>query len=297
MRCESLMYAALFVWKDGGKVAAKKNPLADKALEMYRSGMKLVDIASRLNLPSGTVRRWKSTYHWDGERSGGKSERSEKKRANKKKIVDDGTRGTLQNADLSPEQQMFCIYYIRTFNATQSYRKAYGCSYEVANARGSVLLVQSSVRAEIERLKEIKRQQIIAETEDIVELQMRIAFADLGDYVDFGKKEVKLKNGKKVEVSYVDLQDASEVDTQLIRKIKEGRDGVSVELEDRQKAIAWLSKYFLMFPEDKYRAEFEQKRLEKDGALSDEQESDGFIDALKEDMAQTFSEDSGIVET
>lgn len=203
----------------------------------------------------------------------------------------------MQNADLSPEQQMFCIYYIRTFNATQSYRKAYGCSYEVANARGSVLLVQSSVRAEIERLKEIKRQQIIAETEDIVELQMRIAFADLGDYVDFGKKEVKLKNGKKVEVSYVDLQDASEVDTQLIRKIKEGRDGVSVELEDRQKAIAWLSKYFLMFPEDKYRVEFEQKRLEKDGTLSDEQESDGFIDALKEDMAQTFSEDSGIVET
>ena len=193
----------------------------------------------------------------------------------------------MQNADLSPEQQMFCIYYIRTFNATQSYRKAYGCSYEVANARGSVLLVQSSVRAEIERLKEIKRQQIIAETEDIVELQMRIAFADLGDYVDFGKEEVKLKNGK----------DASEVDTQLIRKIKEGRDGVSVELEDRQKAIAWLSKYFLMFPEDKYRVEFEQKRLEKDGTLSDEQESDGFIDALKEDMAQTFSEDSGIVET
>jgi len=29
--------------------------------------MKLVEIASQLEVPAGTVRRWKSTYHWDGE--------------------------------------------------------------------------------------------------------------------------------------------------------------------------------------------------------------------------------------
>lgn len=62
-------------------MAAKKNPLSDKAYEMYKQGMKLVDIAAELDVPPGTVRRWKSTHGWDGERSEcikkKKSERSE----------------------------------------------------------------------------------------------------------------------------------------------------------------------------------------------------------------------------
>ena len=51
-----------------------------RAEELYKNGMKLVEIASQLNLPPGTVRRWKSTYKWDNERSEKKSERSNKKR-------------------------------------------------------------------------------------------------------------------------------------------------------------------------------------------------------------------------
>lgn len=46
-----------------------------QAKDMYLDGMKLVEIASQLNLPEGTVRRWKSTHKWD-------SERSDKKKAN-----------------------------------------------------------------------------------------------------------------------------------------------------------------------------------------------------------------------
>ncbi len=40
-----------------------------KAKQMYLEGKKLIDIAKQLNLPEGTVRRWKSTHHWDNERS------------------------------------------------------------------------------------------------------------------------------------------------------------------------------------------------------------------------------------
>ena len=62
-------------------MAAKKNPLADKAYELYKSGMKLVEIANQLGKPEGTIRRWKNTYNWDGERSdckaNNKSERSD----------------------------------------------------------------------------------------------------------------------------------------------------------------------------------------------------------------------------
>ena len=249
-------------------MAAKKNPLSDKAYEMYKQGMKLVDIAAELNVPPGTVRRWKSTHGWDSERSGSRSERSDKKRTEKKPIVDDGTKETLQNNDLTPEQQMFCIHYSRTFNAAQSYQKAYGCSYQTAMVNGCLLLRNTKVRAEIERLKELKRQQIVTGTEDIVELQMRIAFADIGNYLSFGQKEITDPDTDETYmISTVDLRESKDTDTQLIQEVKRGKDGVSVKLADKQKAIDWLTKYFLMHPESKYKAEYERKRAEvKDNA-------------------------------
>lgn len=59
-------------------MAARKNPLADKAYELYKSGMKLVDIADQLGKPEGTIRRWKNTYDWDNERSDCKANESER---------------------------------------------------------------------------------------------------------------------------------------------------------------------------------------------------------------------------
>lgn len=52
----------------------------EEAKAMYLNGEKLVVIAKTLNLPEGTVRRWKSTYQWESERSDTHSERSDKKK-------------------------------------------------------------------------------------------------------------------------------------------------------------------------------------------------------------------------
>lgn len=281
-------------------MAAKKNPLSDKAYEMYKSGMLLKDIAAQLDTPEGTVRRWKSTYKWDGERSDSKSERSDKKREKKKAQIDDGTRETLKNEDLSPEQQMFCIYYSRTFNATQSYLKAYGCDYATANAHGYELLLNVVVKAEIERLKDIKRQQIVAGEEDIVELQMRIAFADIGNVLSFGKTEVETKTGNIIEVNTVNLNESTMVDTQLIESVKEGRDGVSVKLKDPQKAIDWLTMYFQMNPNDKHKQEFDKRKLELDllkvemqakESGNAEPVKDNFLDALNQSAQEVWSDE------
>lgn len=66
----------------------------EQAKEMYLQGQKLVEIASQLNLPEGTVRRWKCTHKWDSERSGKKSERSHRKKGgqpgNKNAVGNDG---------------------------------------------------------------------------------------------------------------------------------------------------------------------------------------------------------------
>lgn len=61
-------------------MARAPDPRIGEAKAMYLKGMKLVEIASQLNLPEGTVRRWKSTHKWENERSDKNSERSEKKK-------------------------------------------------------------------------------------------------------------------------------------------------------------------------------------------------------------------------
>lgn len=70
-------------------MARARSPDSIKAEEMYRGGMKLVDIAKELNVPEGTVRRWKSTQKWEDKNasktSKKKTERSSKKKANVRK--------------------------------------------------------------------------------------------------------------------------------------------------------------------------------------------------------------------
>lgn len=283
-------------------MAAKKNPLADKAYELYRNGTKLVDIADQLGKPEGTIRRWKNTYNWDSERSDSKaneSERSEKKKRTVQIVADEGTKETLENADLTAEQQMFCIYYSKSFNATQSYQKAYGCKYETAMVNGCKLLRITKIKKEIERLKEIKRQQILVGEEDIVELQMRIAFGDIGDVVEFGTREVD--TGESTEtINYLQARPSGCVDTQLIRSITEGRSGLNVIMKDEQKAIDWLTKFFEMNPDDKHRKEFDKRKLEldlirletqtKDKAEEDAAEQDNFLDALNASAKEVWSD-------
>ena len=273
------------------------------------AGMKYKDIAEKYGTTINTVKSWKKRYAWN--REGAPKEKrvctQNKKGAQVEKIqIDDGTKETLQNTDLTSEQQMFCIYYSRTFNAAQSYQKAYGCQYTTAVAHGYKLLSNVVVRAEIERLKEIKRQQIVASADDIVELQMRIAFADIGIYMSFGRENVSVMGAfgpvkdpetgeyMKKEVNAIRLNESDMVDTQIIQEVKQGRDGVSIKLADKQKAFDWLTKYFLMHPESKYRAEYEKRKAEKEGGETAEYESDGFMEALQSDVKDTFKEDDSI---
>lgn len=100
-------------------MARAPDPRIEKAKSMYLEGMRLVEIASQLNLPEGTVRRWKSTHKWENERSDKKSERSEKRKrgaqpGNKnssggppgnKKAVTTGEFETLLFDCLDPEEQ------------------------------------------------------------------------------------------------------------------------------------------------------------------------------------------------
>lgn len=61
-----------------------RSPTSKKAETLYHKGMSLVDIAEKLDVPPGTVRRWKSTQKWDEKSTKAKSERSDSKKPKKR---------------------------------------------------------------------------------------------------------------------------------------------------------------------------------------------------------------------
>ena len=66
-------------------MARARCPNSIEAEKLYFSGMKLVEIAKKLDVPEGTVRRWKSTQKW-GACKESKGERSKITKANKANV-------------------------------------------------------------------------------------------------------------------------------------------------------------------------------------------------------------------
>ena len=237
----------------------------EQAKEMYLRGLKLVEISKNLEIPEGTVRRWKSTHNWDSERSDKKSERSDKKKIKKIETENDFSEQVAvlcENSDLSDKQRLFCCLYIKYFNATKAYQKAYQCGYETALVAGPRLLGNVRIKNEIQRLKQNRLNKEMLAAEDIFQKYMDIAFADITDYVEFGREKVQVmgafgplyekdeNTGGKIpitkEVNVVRFVNSKLVDGTIISEVKQGKDGASIKLADRMKALQWLSDHLDM---------------------------------------------------
>jgi phage terminase small subunit len=292
-------------------VARARDPNRNKAKELYiaaKGEIKLKDIADQLGLPEGTIRGWKNKDQWDGElngtivpflkkseRSAKKTERSKEKRTFREKLREQD----IKDDSLTEKQRLFCLYYIKSFNGTMSAIKA-GYAADSAHVTASQLLRNPKVAAEIRRLKGQVQEELFIDAMDVLERYVKIAFADMNDFISFGQEEIPVigmfgpievedpKTGEKKPltqmVNVLRFNDSSMVDGGLICQIKQGKDGVSIKLEDRQKALDKLEKYFDLFP-DKFKRRIEEEKLKlaqrKAGELGDEEpEDDGFIEAL-----------------
>ena len=241
----------------------------EQAKAMCLKGMKLVEIASQLNLPEGTVRSWKNRYKWDcnvakEKRNVAKTKKNKKQNQEEPSV--DEVSSIIENPELTDKQRLFCIHYIRSFNATKAYQKAYGCSYENAMQNGSRMLRNDKVKEEILRLKQERLNREFLSEADIFQKYMDIAFADITDYMTFGTEEVpvmamygpvKIKDPETGEekqltkiVNTVRFKDSSEVDGTILSEVKQGKDGASIKLSDRMKALQWLSDHMNMATEE-----------------------------------------------
>jgi phage terminase small subunit len=255
-----------------------KNAKAETALNLYRQGVALIDIARQLDVPEGTVRRWKSSYGWTKDKANVRndSERSEKIKAN----VRNDIASVAANEDLTEKQKRFCLFYVRSFNATKAYMKAYYCDYATAATNGCRLLEKAKIREEINRLKENRFQRELLSEADIFQKYLDIAFADMTDFVTFDG-----------ESNSVGLKDGSEIDGTLISEVRSGKQGTTIKLADRMRALDWLTEHMDIATEEQ-RARI--AALKARSAAADPEDVDtSYVDALRELAGKVWDEQEG----
>jgi phage terminase small subunit len=293
-----------------------RDPNRDKAFEIWKQHkgeIKLKDIAAQLEVSEGTIRGWKTKDKWDGKSNG--TLQTKKRSAPKKKeklppleLDEEVTLDNfLEDSELTEKQRIFCLYYVRTFNATQSAINA-GYSKMTAHVQGPRLLGNVRVHDEIKRVKRAMTNELFIEAMDVLNKYIKIAFSDITDYLTFGQRDVpvmgpfgpvKDEEGNQIykEVNYVDFKDSGYVDGTIISEVKQGKDGVSIKLEDRKWALDKLDRYFDLLP-DEFKRRIEEEKLkiahhkafnkEDDGEPTDD---DGFNDALKATTKEVWADE------
>ena len=154
----------------------------EQAKAMYLQGRKLSEIAHELGLPEGTVRSWKNRYKWDGNSNA--TLQKKKRNVAKEKAIASDVEQVMENPDLTDKQRLFCLYYVRCFNATKAYQKAYGVDYRTAQSNGYQLLTNTYICNEIRRLKQNRLNREMLDEHDIFQKYMDIAFADITEYAE-----------------------------------------------------------------------------------------------------------------
>lgn len=276
----------------------QRSPVRDNAKNLWLDdpGRPLKDIAAEVGVSEEQVRKWKSVDRWDKNKVTLPKNKGNVTKTRKawKKLLDT----VEENDELTEKEKAFCYHYMQTFNGTAAIIRA-GYDTEYPNRMAYTMLQKDKIQREIQKLKEIRNVALLADSEDVIERFMKIAFADITDYVTFGRETIEVigtfgpvvikdeETGEKEtltkEVNMIKFKDSDLVDGTIISEVKQGKDGASVKLADRMKALLWLADYFELNPRDRHKAKYDKRKMEIDLLRIDAHLPDKEIDVDTDD--------------
>ncbi len=242
-------------------MARAPDPRIEQAKAMYLEGQKLVEIASQLNLPEGTVRRWKCTHKWDNERSDKKSERSQKR----KRGAQPKNQNAIGNNGGAPENNKNAV-------TTGEFETLF---FDCLDLEEKMLVEAVSLDKEQLLLQEI---QLLT----VRERRMLKRIEDLRqtDFTTVSKK-TGIEKGKMTDLSE---------EHATLERIQNIEDALTRVQARKQAAIDSLHRYGV----DDARLEIELMRLDlqalKLGGQEAEIEDDGFLEALNAEAGELWSD-------
>lgn len=140
---------------------------------------------------------------------------------------------------MTEKQKIFVDEYLIDLNATRAYRVAYPSvkKDETAAAAAARMLRNVKVAAYIqERMQERQKRTEITQDRVLQELAA-IAFAKATDYAEIKNERVRIK----------DTEELDEQQARAIAGIEEGKFGIKVKLNDKEKALELLGRHLGMF--------------------------------------------------
>ena len=164
---------------------------------------------------------------------------------------------------MTEKQKIFADEYLIDLNATRAYRVAYPSvkKDETAAAAAARMLRNVKVAAYIQdRMQERQKRTEITQDRVLQELAA-IAFAKATDYAEIKNECVRIK----------DTGDLDEQQVRAIAGIKEGKFGVEIKLNDKEKALELLGRHLGMFKD----------RLEVSGLEDEKKKLDDILEQMR----------------
>ncbi|SMQ75941.1 phage terminase small subunit [Bacillus sp. OV166] len=237
--------------------------------EYESTAITLKALAEKYGIKLGTLKSRKSREGWSRDPT--------KKDATTKKKKDATIKPVTLSDELTEKQKLFCLHYLKYYNATKAYQKAYGCAYTTAAVEGHRHLNNPKIAVEINRLKAEQQQALFLDGMSVLQKYIDIAFADITDFITFYRRDVKTDQMEvllnpdgtvkeivpKLESSNeMFFKDMDEVDGTIISEVKKSKDGITLKLHDKMKALEKLEKYTdLLSDQQKHRLAEEQMKL------------------------------------
>jgi len=210
--------------------------------EYETSSITLKALADKHDIKLGTLKSRKSREGWERDaiqKDATKPKKVATLNEDAKQPNSEIIESLVESEGLTDKQRLFCMYYVKTFNATQSAIKA-GYSADTAHVQGPRLLGNVRVAEEIKRIKTEMANGIFIDAMDVLNKYIKIAFSDITDYLSFGRKEIEVAtddNGDSItaEVNYVEFKDSRSIDGTLVSE-------VNIIPFRRKKILEWIGK-------------------------------------------------------
>ena len=140
---------------------------------------------------------------------------------------------------MTEKQKIFADEYLIDLNATRAYKVAYPRvkNDETAAAAAARLLKNVKVVTYIEKRMQDRQKRTEVTQDRVIEELAAIAFARATDFA-------QIVNGNVV---LTDTADLTESQTKAIAGIKEGKFGIELKLNDKEKALELLGRHLGMF--------------------------------------------------
>lgn len=164
----------------------------------------------------------------------------------------DDFQSILDKSGLTDQRKLFIMYYLQSYNVKWSAMQS-GYSKHSANVRGATVMRDPKVIKTINKIKGLMHNNIYIKAHDIIDEYVKIAFADITEFVEFADNKVTLKP-------------STSVDGRLITEVKQGREGISLKMADKMKALERLEKLFEIMPDR--RLELDSKKFDLTKELS-----------------------------